>query len=203
MVLVAAGESRFGSKNEPVTLPAFYIDRTEVTNRAWSEYRRAQGWDAVAGNPALPATNITFDQAQSFCQSAGKRMPSPQEWEKAARGPQGSSYPWGEAADAANANVNSEGAKPVGSIASGASPFGAFDMSGNVWEFAAGNRTPTPEEIGVFRKLGLTPPPSATEPWVLLYGGSYAGNLAPLWDSALAPARYADKTIGFRCAATP
>jgi serine/threonine-protein kinase len=207
MLLVPAGKFRYGKEARQLELPAFYIDRTEVTIEAWRRYCVEHGCPTVTGEASLPVTDITFEAARTFCETVGKRLPTSQEWEKAARGIDGSPYPWGaeDRPGAANVSTNpgEDRVEPAGSHVAGASPFGALDMAGNVWEFVMDSRTPSAQDVALFRRLGVKPPVTATEPWVAIYGGSYAGPLSHMGDAALVPARYSDRTIGFRCAANP
>jgi formylglycine-generating enzyme required for sulfatase activity len=139
------------------TLPAFAIDRTEVTRAAYAgcvaAHRCKPVPPSLAGPPGadgkLPVTNVSWFDARDFCAYAGGRLPSEPEWEKAARGPDGREYPWGSDAACARANWgNFEGEGPcagtnpgfpvaVGRYGDGASPYGALDMAGNVWEWVA------------------------------------------------------------------
>lgn len=204
MVLVPQGEFLYGGKNEVRSLPAFYIDKHEVTNAAYTEYCRNKGCQGHAGKPVNPVVSVTIESARSFCEAAGKRLPTALEWEKAARGNSGAPYPWGEDEDTTRANVQTGAktgeVKPAGAVTAGASPYGALDMSGNVWEFVEEAREPTDEELANAKHLNLTPAASREERWVVVYGGSYAGPMKPVWDGAVIPARYTDETIGFRCA---
>jgi formylglycine-generating enzyme required for sulfatase activity len=158
-VPVPAGKFRRGStKGEdderPVramTLPAFAIDRTEVTRAMYARCvarRRCRRTDQdLQQDPDLPMTNVSWNEARLYCTWAGGRLPSEAEWEKAARGPDGREYPWGDEADCARGNWgNFEGEGPcagkspghpvaVGSYPQGASPYGALDLAGNVWEW--------------------------------------------------------------------
>lgn len=133
-----------------LSLAAFEIDTTEVTQRAWAACVAAGSCSAPraltsdctyapASTPNLPMACVTWDEAAAFCRWAGKRLPTEAEWEKAARGTDGRIYPWGnEPPDCSRANVLGcgQGLKEVGST-SGTSPYGVQDMAGNVWEWVA------------------------------------------------------------------
>jgi formylglycine-generating enzyme required for sulfatase activity len=158
-VLVPAGPfvqgSTHGADDErPVArrrLPAFRIDRTEVTRAMYARCVAARRCMAVPGDlvsePDLPMTRVSWNEARSYCTYAGGRLPTEAEWEKAARGPDGREFPWGEEADCGRANwgnFDGEGPcagknpgrpVPVGRYPAGASPYGLHDMAGNVWEW--------------------------------------------------------------------
>lgn len=128
-----------------VNLNAFQIDRTEVTQDAYASCVNAGAcappscaWDCA--QTQAPAGCVTQDDANAFCIWAGKRLPTEAEWEKAARGTDGRKFPWGnEPADCSRANMSgcSGNFTPVGSFPSGASPYGALDMAGNMVEMVA------------------------------------------------------------------
>jgi formylglycine-generating enzyme required for sulfatase activity len=139
MVLVPEGSFRFGEKKESVPLPAFYIDKTEVTNEAYlkfvDEMHHTLPEQFPRDMPDYPVVNLTIDDARAFARWAGKRLPTTQEWEKAARGTDGRMFPWGNAPDSSRANVGTNKISPANGFQLGASPCGALQMVGNVWEF--------------------------------------------------------------------
>ena len=153
------GSTRGADDERPVkvtTLPAFRIDRTEVTRGMYARCVAAHKCEPLSidsmdlsSEPELPVTNVTWHEARKYCAFAGGRLPSENEWEKAARGSDGREFPWGNDVDCSRANwgnFENEGpcagkapGKPVvvGSYPQGASPFGVLDMAGNVWEWVA------------------------------------------------------------------
>jgi formylglycine-generating enzyme required for sulfatase activity len=155
MVYVPAGEFTMGSDegndNEKpvhtVYLDAFYIDKTEVTNAQYRACVEAKACDSPSDTTYYdnadydqhPVVYVNWYQAEAYCQWAGKRLPTEAEWEKAARGTDGRTYPWGEGIDCDHAQYRECGGQTVsvGSKSKGASPYGALDMAGNVWEWVA------------------------------------------------------------------
>jgi formylglycine-generating enzyme required for sulfatase activity len=153
MVGVPAGEFLMGNDEgypwegpvHTVYLDAFYIDKLEVTN---AQYRQCVDQGICKDlekrtsfdNPAKadhPVINVTWHWAKIYCRWTGKRLPTEAEWEKAARGVDGRMYPWGDEIDCDHAQYKDCGGEtiPVGSLPDGASPYGALDMAGNVWEW--------------------------------------------------------------------
>jgi serine/threonine protein kinase len=156
LVYVPAGEFLMGSpegegwsEEQPqhtVTLDAYWIDQTEVTNAMYkiciaagsctepyttTYYRKSQYDD-------YPVVYVEWAQAGAYCQWAGRQLPTEAQWEKAARGTDGWIYPWGNAAascDHANYAECKGNMIAVGNYETGKSPYGAYDMAGNVWEW--------------------------------------------------------------------
>jgi eukaryotic-like serine/threonine-protein kinase len=207
MVLIPQGSFLFGRRKVSLSLPAFYIDRTEVTNKAYAAFcdatRHPLPEHFPSDMPHHPVVNVSFADASAFAKWAGKRLPSSAEWEKAARGNDGRAFPWGNTADATRANV--KGARtaalmPVSSFTPGASPYGALHMVGNAWELINESVTPSPTDLAIFVRR-ITPPATIQEQWILLRGGSCAEALLKdvIWDALAAPSRYRNASIGFRC----
>lgn len=178
-----------------VELPAYYIDRFEITNAQYKKFVSVTGraepfpwsqngyslvesrllasdletlrWIATeyfkfdidtrttskkrliqlmqadwAMKDRLPVTEVSWLDANTYCQWAGKRLPSEAEWEKAARGTDAREFPWGNDWDTGKTNVGDDadwenGIAPVGSYKNNQSPYGVYDMAGNVWEWTA------------------------------------------------------------------
>ncbi len=137
-----------------VYLDAFWIDHTEVTNAQYAKCV-ADGGCTPSGcmdNPAFnqpnqPVVCVTREQAITYCHWAGRELPTEAQWEKAARGTDGRLYPWGDVPppscdyvvmnDGGLSCGRGETTLPVGSKPLGASPYGALDMAGNVWEWVS------------------------------------------------------------------
>jgi len=128
-----------------VELDGFYLDLCPITNAQYAAFAAATGyqprhWKPAPGSQDLAAVNISWEDARLYAEWAGKRLPTEAEWEKAARGPDGRLYPWGNTFDARRASVlgnDYNRVSPVGSFAAGASPYGVLDLAGNVWEWVA------------------------------------------------------------------
>jgi len=149
------GSAEAGADEQPVArlfVDTFWIDKVEVTNRRYLRCIEAGRCTAPAGgDPAEraraehPVTILSWRQADAYCRWAGKRLPTEAEWEKAARGPDGRRYPWGEtfALERANAG-HTLGLGPVGQHPAGASPYGVLDMAGSAWEWTSSLYQPYP-----------------------------------------------------------
>jgi formylglycine-generating enzyme required for sulfatase activity len=150
------------SPQHTLQLPAFAIAQTLVTNEAYAAYIDASGWQPpshwrCAEPPAAlrnhPVVNVSWEEALAYCtwlsgqSTLQYRLPTEAEWEYAARGTAGRTFPWGEEFDLNRANTRESGlasTSPVGSYPTGASPCGALDMAGNVWQWTSSLDKPYP-----------------------------------------------------------
>ena len=150
-----------------VHVDAFYIDQYEVTNGEYKKFIDATQfselpghWEAGVfpeGEEHLPVTNVTWLEALSYALWAGKRLPSEAQWEKAARGTDGRLFPWGEDYQKGWANVGVDAAKALasgGSYPKDVSPYGVFDMAGNVMEWTMSWYQAYPGNDYRFKKFG-------------------------------------------------
>ena len=127
-----------------VFLDGYYMDKYEVTNARYEEFITVTAapappyWTQRAypeGKASHPVTNVTWYSAGIYCVWAGKRLPTEAEWEKAARGPGGNKYPWGNEYDEKKANLFKGETVPAGSFETDKSYYGVYDMGGNVMEW--------------------------------------------------------------------
>lgn len=192
MVLIPAGEFIMGTnKTDPenthqkigtvkplyldqhperkVTLDAYYIDRTEVTNAEYKRFIEAMQFPDLPSNwknetypegmADHPVIGITWHEALTYALWAGKRLPTEAQWEKAARGTEGFEYPWGNEYVKGHANVGIEDAKgtlPVRSKPQDVSPYGVYDMAGNVMEWTMDWYLPYPGNTHKDQRFGKT-----------------------------------------------
>lgn len=213
MVLVPAGPFIMGTDGgrpdeapaHQRTLPAFYIDVTEVTNERYAAFVRATGhrppphWPGghpPEGSADLPVTNVDWNDAMCYALWAGKRLPTEAEWEKAARGTDGRVYPWGDADDSSRRELDGDQVGPVGRFAAGASPWGCLDMSGNAWEWTADWYGPYPAATLRSVHFGTRYKTIRGGGTIYLYGAPNSGRTTER--ARLVPyARY--DALGFRC----
>lgn len=214
MVLIPEGHFLYGEDKVTITIPAFWIDIYPITNHKYKEFCDAVGkpWPSHWSNRVVvekksflrtkrvvsdsagfpeelsnhPVVNVRWDDAVEFAEWAGKRLPTQQEWEKAARGENGSLYPWGDEfnKDACNHNEIVGGTTPVGYYKEFGSPYGCHDMSGNVLEWTSSDY----EE---------------KEEGKVLRGGSwyhYELMVTTVYRYRISPLSRLENMIGFRCA---
>lgn len=149
MVKVDASVFLSGPSNEPVWLPAYYIDVHPVSNADYARFVAATGhgppqhWrdgQYADGRADHPVVFVTWKDATAYATWAGKELPTGQQWEKAARGTRGNVYPWGDQPTPAKCNVRESGVGDTTAVdcyQSGVSPYGVFDMCGSVWEWCS------------------------------------------------------------------
>ena len=156
IVLVPAGEFQYGVNNQRLSLRDFYMDKYEVTTGRYAGFLQASGrkqpryWNRASQVSAgdRPVIGVDWSDADAYCRHYGKRLPIEQEWEKAARGIDGRKYPWGNDEPTSRhanfrkgnqyrgfMNFYSEVLTAVGSYEDGKSPYGIYDLAGNVWEW--------------------------------------------------------------------
>ncbi|MBN1954325.1 MAG: SUMF1/EgtB/PvdO family nonheme iron enzyme [Anaerolineae bacterium] len=150
IVRVPAGPFLYGDKKEMQELPEFWIDRTPVTNAEYARFVQDTGhappehWKAKTPPKEIadrPVVNVSWHDAVAYAKWAGKRLPTEEEWEKAARGTDGRVYPWGDEFDNDKCNTRESGIGATTAVGryspQGDSPYGCVDMAGNVWEWTA------------------------------------------------------------------
>jgi len=224
MALVPAGEFTMGSSTgdpdeqpvHQVYLDAFYMDKHQLSVGEYAKFLETTShvappdWEIMSKSmhQKRPVINVDWADADAYCRWAGKRLPTEAEWEKAARGTDGRIYPWGnELPTQFHANMKKEVwnnhvvLTPVGLFEGGKSPYGIYDMAGNVWEWVSDWYAPN-----YYRSSSLRNPigPPLGD-YKVVRGGS--------WGSGPKDLRSADREThlpsfqgfgtGFRCAKTP
>lgn len=199
-----------------VYLDGYYLDKHEVTNAQYKAFANAMGhrppkhWDGNTFPPGKadhPVVYVDWFEANEYCHWVGKRLPTEEEWEKAARGTDGRTFPWGNTFDPMKANTPQHwlalnrvaDTTPVGSFADGKSPYGLYDMAGNVYEWTSSWYNPYPNNRISNVHYGEKNKVVRGGSWYdcLSYG---CGLSAPTFNrSRFAPA-IRNKSFGFRCA---
>jgi formylglycine-generating enzyme len=217
-VLIPAGTFTMGddesAPRRQLHVDAFYMDRFETTVGRYRAFLESTGsdavpefWDRVAGDE-LPVIGVSWSDANAYCRWAGRRLPSEAEWEKAARGSDGRTYPWGESSPTVVLANYQNGAPgpyesaltPVGSLENGRSPFGVDDLAGNASEWVADWFADSFSPGDTFNPMG----PNEGEKKVIRGGGRYdpPARISAASRQHASPDTRAED-IGFRCASDP
>jgi formylglycine-generating enzyme required for sulfatase activity len=197
-----------------LTFPRFALDETPVTNAQYARFLQSTGYRPrykenflkhwsdgrpPAGREDHPVVYVDLDDARTYARWAGKRLPAEEEWQYAAQGTDGRTWPWGDHLEPGRCNGGEAGGTtPVKAFPGGRSPFGCYDMCGNVWHWTESRRSDGRTRFCIIR------------------GGAFFVARGSNWyaDGGPRPANFAAKflllwpgldrcgTIGFRCAAT-
>jgi serine/threonine protein kinase len=210
MLLVPAGNFIFGDDSpdsprprQTISLKGFYIDETEVPNKEYKRFVDATGHAPpkstdYTASPDHPVSGVSFEDAQAFAAWAGRRLPTEEEWEKAARGTDGRSYPWGR--EPWTSGVPME-LQPVNSFQDRKSPYGALNMAGNVFEWTASSFPAGEREFADMHSVlgGI----DFSKTWYTIKGGSFSPHGDRFFQSFMRrgfPSDQSSAFIGFRCA---
>jgi serine/threonine-protein kinase len=210
MLLVPSGNFIFGDDSpdsprprQTMSLKGFYIDETEVPNEEYKRFVDATGHAPpkstdYAVSPDHPVSGVTFEDAQAFAAWAGKRLPTEEEWEKAARGTDGRPYPWGREPWTSGVPIEPQ---PVNSFQDRKSPYGALNMAGNVFEWTASSFPAGEREFADMHSVlgGI----DFSKTWYSIKGGSFSPHGDRFFQSFLRrgfPSDQSSAFIGFRCA---
>lgn len=242
MVEIPGGEFAMGTNYEradtqdqpehKVELPTFYIDKYPVTNAQYarfvvqSKHRPPLDWKngKIPDHKLLhPVTMVSWYDAKAYCEANDKRLPKETEWEKAARGATGNRWPWGNKMDPARVNTyyNVGSTTEVTKYTGGVSPYGVFDLAGNVSEWTASDFGPytgskAPSSLFQAKQVAAQTPkdramkvadlvPIEGVAYKVRRGGSWKSD--PFATSAYhrnySLPHYASDFFGFRCAKDP
>lgn len=192
MVLVPGGTYGLGGEQptdapvHQVELEPFFLDRHPVTVSEYEAWAHGAGVRARRGDqPEAPAVWLAREQAAAYCAASGKRLPTQDEWEAAARGTEGRLYPWGDDWEPDRIAAGHPTPHPVGQHPDAASPEGVQDLVGNVLQLTASRLV----DQGNGREFPV------------IKGGTWA--LVPRWNRAAWRAPFTDtasRLVGFRCA---
>ena len=209
MVLVPEGcftmGSEDGSDDERPTVELcfnvpYWIDKFEVSNAQFEIFDGQAEHSSDSEDEFQPRDSITWYEARAFCLIRGARLPTEPEWEYAAGGPDNLRFPWGNEWDEDNVDwVNNQESMPVGSYPGGVSWVGAFDMSGNIWEWVNSKYYPYPYD----HEDGRESPINEEDDYRVIRGGAYDSEGTAFLTTAFRnnnTPNYFNIYDGFRCA---
>lgn len=228
MILIPAGTFEMGTNWEfdnerpmrEVHLNAFYIDKYEVTNAEYKKFVDATGhnvpfvnatWAAPfnwhrrtfpPGKENHPVVLVNWYDAAAYAQWAGRRLPTEAEWEKAARGTDGRTWPWGSEWDADRCNIKESflySTQPVFSFEKGKSPYGCYSMAGNAMEWVSDWYSENYYGHAPYKN----PPGPRSGLTKVVRGGAWDSNISLYARTAyrsLLPPNEKNASVGFRCA---
>ncbi len=136
MIKIPGGEFKSGPDKKISSVKGFYMDKYEVSFHEFKEFDKTL--EIPKGKGDYPVAEISYFEAEAYCKSIGRRLPTKIEWERAASGDGDRKYPWGNEFDVKKANTAESkrgGTVPINSYKSGQSPYGVMNMSGNVIEW--------------------------------------------------------------------
>jgi len=196
-----------------VEFPRFAVDVTPVTNERYLAFLSASKYAPkhpenflkhwIAGRPPAgkerhPVVYVDLDDARAYARWAGKRLPTEEEWQYAAQGPDGRKWPWGANFETGRCNdVQSGGTTAVDAFPTGRSPFGCLDLCGNVWQWTESERSDGLTRFAMIRGGGWFNAKGSL--WYVSGGPKpvdYAAKMLLMW-----PGLDRCSTLGFRCVA--
>lgn len=193
-----------------ITLKRFFIDKYPVTNNQYYEFIESTGYKPAdtsnylrnwvngkypKGGKSLPVVYISYEDALAYCAWAGKRLPTEAEWQYAAQGNDGRLYPWGNSMDSSRCNIGKDRLTTVVEYPEGASPFGVFDLVGNVWQLTNDVYDNGSYYYIIMRGGSYYNPTSS---WWYVKGGPQPLNRTQML-LRVAPGFERNATVGFRC----
>ena len=220
LMYIPAGAFQMGSEKgnsdegpvHTVALDAFWIDQTDITNAMYAMCVSAkvcnEPWATGSYSRPIyygnflyadyPVVDVDWSQADAYCKWAGRSLPTEAQWEKAARGTDGRTYPWGEGVNLSKANYNGSDTTKAGSYPNGASPYGALDMAGNVLQWVADWYN----SDYYAKSLEKDPPGPSSGNGRVMRGGSWHANEDNVRSSVRSVYKPSEwySYLGFRCA---